>query len=251
MYSNVGNLKSLSFVIMLLISLDNIHTEIQSLIIVTEEWAPFNYSDNGEIKGISTDIVRKILEDLKQTYEIILYPSLRAKHILDTIPNAMMFSMYRTPEREGSYKWVGPISDGSIHFYKLKSSNLNITSMDDAKKVTRIACRSEGLIPSLLKELGFINIDRSGTESSNIYSRLLNGWCDLAISDTDVGVQYVFRKIGKDYQLLEKIPLVVFRGQLYIAFNRNIDDTTVEQWQNAYNKLIANGSINEIYEKYR
>jgi len=162
-----------------------------------------------------------------------------------------MFSMYRTPEREDSYKWVGPISDGSIHFYKLKSSKVNVATMDDAKKVPRIACRSEGLIPRLLVEMGFTNIDRSGTESSNIYSRLLNGWCDLAISDTDVGVQYVFRKIGKDYQLLEKIPLVVFRGQLYIAFNRNIDDTTVEQWQNAYNKLIANGSINEIYEKYR
>ena len=74
--------------------------------IVTEEWAPFNYMENGEITGFSVEIVQSILKIINKNYEIEMLPSMRSTYTLDKKPYTVMFSLFRTPERESDYKWI-------------------------------------------------------------------------------------------------------------------------------------------------
>ena len=164
----------------------------------------------------------------------------------------MMFSMFRTPERESLYKWIGPLGDGTIYFYKKKDNPIQIESLDEMKNQNvTICCRHAGLIPNLLREYGFTTVDMGGTTSLQIYQKLLAGRCDLAISDTDLGVRYNLKLLNVNMDdVLEKIPFPIFEAELYIACSKEIPDEEIQQWQAALETLKTNGVYGDIFQKY-
>lgn len=218
--------------------------------IVTEEWPPFNYLEDGELTGFSLEIVQSILKTIKADSQIEMLPSLRSTFTLNTEPHTAMFSLFRTPEREDHYKWVGPLCDGSIYFYKRSDNRIKLESLEDIKKVERIACRQKGLIPDLLKEQGFKNLDMTATGSLQIYKKLIAGRCALAISDSDLGMRYYLKQLKQDPDLLEKIPVTFFESELFIAFSKDTPDEEIQKWQSALDELIANGTYGKIFDKY-
>lgn len=221
------------------------------ILLVTEEWAPYNYTEAGELTGFSTEIVQNILDVLKENYEIRLLPSMRASNLLNTRPHTMMFSMFRIPERETLYQWIGPLSDASIFFYKRKGDSRRFTSLEDMKQVVRIACRHAGLIPTLLLEQGFSNLDMTATSSLPVYQKLLHGRCDLAISDADLGVRYQLKSLDvKLDEVFEKIPIPVFEAELYIACSKDIPEAEIQRWNSALDTLKINGVYGQILQKY-
>lgn len=222
----------------------------ESIMIVTEEWPPFNYSENGTLTGFSTEIVQNILEIIDKDYSIEILPSMRATYVLNTRPHTVMFSLFRTPERESEYEWVGPLCDGSIYFYKRRDNKLKVECLEDLRKVELISCRHDGLIPRLLKKKGFENLDMTATSSLQVYKKLLRGRCDLAISDTDLGMRYYLKVLQADPTVFEKIPVKIFESQLYIAFSKDISGEEIQNWQSALEKLETNGCYEKIFQKY-
>jgi len=84
----------------------------QSISILTEDYAPFNYQENGEIKGITTSLVRELLEITQiplKNKRIEILPWKRAYNITLKEPNTLLYTTTRIPEREKLFKWVGPI----------------------------------------------------------------------------------------------------------------------------------------------
>jgi polar amino acid transport system substrate-binding protein len=222
----------------------------EDIMIVTEEWPPFNYMENGTLTGFSTEIVRNILEIMNKDYVIEMLPSMRTTYVLNTRPHTVMFSLFRTPERESEYGWVGPLCDGSIYFYKRRDNKIKAESLEDLKNVERISCRHAGLIPRLLKKKGFENLDMTATSSLQVYKKLLRGRCDLAISDTDIGVRYCLKGLHADPNVFEKIPVKIFESQLYIAFSKDISGEEIKNWQSALEQLKTNGRYEKIFQKY-
>lgn len=222
-----------------------------NILIVTENWPPVNYLEEEKLTRFSTEIVEKILEIIDKDYEIRLYPSMRSSHLLNNRPKTIMFSLFRTPEREPLYKWIGPLIDASIYFYKRKGDRREITSLDDIKKVDTIACRHAGLIPSLLLRKGFTNLDMTATTSLPIYRKLLIGRCDIAVSDIDLGVRYHLKSLNlKLDDVFEKLPIPIFEAGLYIACSKDISDSETEQWQLALETLKNSGIYDQILQKY-
>ncbi len=223
----------------------------KNIVIVTEEWPPYNYLKNGEVTGFSAEVVKSILEIMNEDYEIKLLPSMRTTHILNTGKRTMMFSLFRTPKRESSYKWIGPLGDASIFFYKRKNDSIKTDSLEDLKNVKRIACRHGGLIPNLLKEKGFKNLDMSAASSLPIYKKLLAGRSDLAISDADLGVRYHLRSLNiKLDDVFEKVPIPIFKAELYIVGTKDIPDEEIQKWQSALETIKTNGVYERILQKY-
>ena len=219
-------------------------------IIITENWAPYNYLENDRIIGLSTQIVLEILSRIEERIDIELLPSITAKNILDNHAQTIFFSMFRTKERENQYKWVGPIADGSIYFYKNKSDKRRITTIDDLKKLERIACRHAGLIPSLLLDLGFTNLDMTASDSDQIYTKLALKRCDAAISDTDLGVKHYLRTMNLDQETFERIPIAIFQSSLYIVFTRDFTDEYIGVWQSTLDKMKEDGTYSRILKQY-
>jgi polar amino acid transport system substrate-binding protein len=222
----------------------------RKLAVVTEEWAPYNYLDDGVLKGFSVEVVQAILERLNLKVPIELYPSMRASLMLGTVPGTMMITMLRTPEREDRYKWIGPLGDGVIYFYKKIGSPLEIANLEDAKKVRLVACRHAGLVFNTLKAAGFINLDPSSTDGESVYKKLLLDRCDLAVSDTPLGVRHILRKLNVPPNALVQTPVKLVGAPLYIACSKDIADHEVAQWQKALDGLKASGVFGALQRKY-
>jgi polar amino acid transport system substrate-binding protein len=218
--------------------------------IVTEEWAPYNYTQDKEVSGYSVEVIQHIMELLGKKYTIEVLPGVRSKYVVLEEPNVFMITMFRTSDRENQFNWIGPIADGSISFYKRSDNPIAINTLEDAKKVHSIACRYAGLIPGMLRSYGFKNLETSATNSEQIYSKLLLGRCDLAISDTDIGVKYILTKMGKPYSEVTKISVPVFEAKLYIVCNKDTPELIVQQWQNAIERLKQDKTLDSLYDKY-
>lgn len=83
----------------------------------TVDWAPYNYSEQGAIKGFSTDMLRAMCQSAKIDCDIRMVPWARAYKTVQTTPNTLVFTTARKPSREGEFLWVGPIVPRSTWVY--------------------------------------------------------------------------------------------------------------------------------------
>ncbi|WP_296270855.1 substrate-binding periplasmic protein [Pseudomonas sp. UBA6323] len=218
--------------------------------VITEEWAPYNYAEGGQLTGMSTEIVRAIMALTGDEFEIVLQPSMRTTRTLRTQPRTIMYSLFRTQEREPLYKWVGPIVEESIHPYQLANAPRPITSLEQLLRAPRITTRHAGLVPSMLESMGFNNLDKSAVESQQLYSMLLAGRTEVIVGDTDAGVAYYSRQLGIAPGMLRPIPIELYRSSLYIAFSRDSDDALVAAWSEALEQLRRSGELARIQQHY-
>ncbi|WP_440805237.1 substrate-binding periplasmic protein [Pseudomonas syringae] len=217
--------------------------------VVTEEWAPYNYEENGQLTGMTTEIVRAIMAVSGNDFNIVLAPSMRASHTLQMRPKTIMYSMFRTPEREALYKWVGPIVEESVHPYQLATA-APVTSLEQLLHAPQITTRHAGLLPDMLQSLGFKNLDKSAAQSVQLYRMLLNGRTAIIIGDTDAGVAYQSRQLNIAPGTLRQIPIELYRSSLYIAFSRDCEDELVASWARALETLRQSGELESIQRRY-
>ncbi len=213
---------------------------------ITEEWPPYNYVEQGHLTGVSVKIVQALQQELGRRDPIQVYPSQRAKLALESRPRSMMFSMFRTPERETRYKWIGPIGRDAIYFYQRRGSPLQIRTLQDAKAVPVIASRQAGLVFNILTAAGFTNLDASAYSSKQVYGKLLRGRAELAISDSPLGVRYLLKQMGLPADALQQTAVKVVESDLYIAASPDFSDAEIAQWQQALDRLKAQGELERL-----
>lgn len=218
--------------------------------VVTEEWAPYNHLQNNRITGISTDIVRAIMVLTGDNFEMTVVPSMRATHLLQTQPKTIMYSLFRTAEREPLYKWVGPLVEESIYPYQLANALQPVNTLEQLLRAPQITTRSAGLIPDMLQSLGFNNLDKSATANAQLYRMLMAGRTPIIIGDTAAGVAYYSRQLDIAPGTLRQIPIELYRASLYIAFSHDSDDERVAAWASALEQLRRSGEVARIQRRY-
>lgn len=218
--------------------------------VVTEEWAPYNYQENGQLTGISTEIVQAIMALTGDEFEVHLLPGMRATLTLHTRPHTILYSMFRTPERERLYKWVGPIVEDSIYPYQLATATPPVNTLEQLLRAPRITTRHAGLLPEMLGGLGVGNLDKSASSSRQLYRMLLAGRTGIIIGDTDAGVAHYSRQLDIAPGTLRRIPIELLRAPLYIAFSRDSDDALVASWAAALAQLRRSGELARILRRY-
>lgn len=222
--------------------------------VLTEDYAPFNYMENGELTGFTTEIVEILLEKTgiqPVRGKILLWPWKRAYQTALEEENVLLFTTTRTPEREDLFKWVGPIYPREQWVFKLKErTNIQIDSLEDAKGYTIVAVK-EAANHQFLSKHGFEegkNLLTTNTGDSKI-KMLLAGRVDLALY-IKLDIAYNLRQIGKTYDMVE--PLFLASGDLwyYLAFSKGTPDEVVEQFQQALDAMKQDGIYNTLLEKY-
>ena len=94
----------------------------EDLRIITEVYPPYNYEENGTLKGIAMDLVEEVLDRLgtgidRDSFEIL--PWEEGYAIARNRTNTILFSTARTPGREDQFLWAGPLaSDRKLLFMR-------------------------------------------------------------------------------------------------------------------------------------
>lgn len=114
----------------------------EPLVLLTENLPPFNmsvagtnYARDDGVTGISSDILRAVCERAQvQCQQILRFPWQRVyQQTLDDAGYGL-FSTARNAEREGLFKWVGPIASNEWVLFSKGGSSIQLNSLDDARR---------------------------------------------------------------------------------------------------------------------
>ncbi len=221
-------------------------TPILPLKIYTEDSPPANYSRNGKPAGMAVEIVKEILRRLGTGADIEIVPWSRGYRMALSRPNVALFSTTRLPQREKLFKWVGPLYIQQWGFYAKQGSNLIISSLEEAKKVSSIGTYLNDAKEQFLKNEGFVNLVTANKNTSNI-KHLINGNIELWVS-SDFNMPYLARKAGANPKQLELV--FAFRSvENYIAFSNSTHDDIIAVWQRAFDSMKSDGTFDRLVSK--
>lgn len=217
------------------------YAEALRLQVVTEEWRPYNYLDNGEIKGASTRIVRLVLERAGIAYDIDLHPWSRAYHTALQKPNVMIYSIIRIAQREALFKWVRPLGHGgTTSLYRLRArEDIKIDNLEAAKQFV-IATNSNSMDHIWLQHHEFPNLE-TPSRVEHAVKMFFHGRTDLIAFDSAV-LKDEFTRLGFDpAEVVEVMPL--FNTPPYMAVSTGTPDAIVERLQTAYDELLKENAF--------
>jgi polar amino acid transport system substrate-binding protein len=195
------------------------------LTILTENLPNLNYIKDGELVGLSVDIVKEIQKRVGSHEQIKVFPWARAYNLALREENVVLFSMTHTEARK----------------------DLAINSLEDAKKVKRIGTIRDDSKERLLKSHGFTNLESVSDEQKNA-KKLILGRIDLWVNKQP-GLKTVCDLAGVDYNQIEEV-FHLRKRDLCIAFSKNTSDSIVLKWKNTFHEMLADGTIQQIRNKW-
>ncbi len=227
------------------------------LSIITHIFPPFSYSENNEIKGMSTEILLEVLKEMKhKNYQIKVLPWKRALLTVWDSKNLLLYPFARKPNREEYFIWVGKAGPRLIGLYKLKSrKGIVANDIDQAKKYKVGSLRGTAYTKKL-HENGFKIINEVTLPIQNI-KMLYRKKIDLVLEDEAVLFHSIklHNKEVKDEKRLDEsqIERTLFFSPTtdrWFGFGAKSDQDLVNKFEDAYKTLEKRGVIKQINSKY-
>lgn len=223
----------------------------EPLVLLTENLPPFNmsvagtnYARDDGVTGISSDILRAVCERAQvQCQQILRFPWQRVyQQTLDDAGYGL-FSTARTAEREGLFKWVGPIASNEWVLFSKGDSSIQLNSLDDARRY-RIGGYKGDAKTQFLLDRG-LEVQTALRDSENV-KKLERGQIDLWVTSNQAG-RFVARQEGLDNL---KVVQNLHTADLYLALNLQTPDELVQKLQSALDSLRAEGALRSIEARY-
>ena len=212
--------------------------------VVTETLHPYNYEENGEIKGASTEIVRAVLARAKRDYAITLLPWSRAYDEAQNVPNVLIYTIMRLPPRESLFKWIRPLGppEKTILFRLKSNKTVTPTTLEEARKYT-IGTYQNGMNEIILENLNFPMINVAPGIKENI-AMFFGKRVDM-IAFLASALEQHAKMAGHSMDEIEPV-LPLYSTTPYMAMSKQTDDAVVRQLQKAYDKLLKEKAITLI-----
>lgn len=215
----------------------------ETLQLLTESYPPYSYQENGVLKGISVDLVKAVMADAGIAYEMKIQPWARAYGLALNSPEHCVFSTVHTPERANLFEWVEPLFTTELYLVRKTGSNINPTSLEDAKHYlvgTQLGDYTEGL----LKQGGFTRVDLT-SEIDLSLKKLVAGRIDLMPMAAAMVADLQKQAVPVE-------PAVVFtRSVDSIACNKNTAPETLTRMRASLKKLTDDGTRAGIFQRYK
>ena len=222
-----------------------------SLVLLTENLPPFNMALNGGnfardegVGGISSETLRLVCQRAEvECRQILRFPWQRVYDQALREPGYGLFSVARTTEREGLFKWVGPIASEDWVLLARADSPLVLASLEDARKYRLGGYKGDA--PSQKLVDAGLEVQQSLYDRENP-ERLAKGQIDLWVTSSIAG-QYLARQQGySDF----RVALTFGRGDLYLALNKETPDALVQRLSQALQQLRSEGALEAVAHQY-
>lgn len=224
---------------------------IDDLNLYTESYAPLNFEKDGQLTGITIDVMEEMLKRAgsKQTRkDIKLLPWARGYVYVQNRPNTALFAMTRTKNREQLFHWVGPITKARIVLIGKEKLTRKISSLDQLTDSRIVAVNNDvghqlllaqGMEPDNIQVISqpdnavsLLAIDRVQYWA---YEQIVANWYLDTIGDGSAGYSTHYVLSESDY---------------YFAFNRNTDRRIIIELRKALESMRKDGKLDQILGKY-
>jgi len=226
--------------------------------VVTEEFPPLQYSEDGELTGPSTEIVRAVFARAGLDAQISVLPWARAYKLATTEPDVVIFSIGRTKEREAKFRWVGTIAERPRAFFYTARTDISVSGMEDVKSY---------LVGSSLNDVLLEYLQRNGfQEGKNLielrnyeigYRMLKARRIDFLAVSEDL-MNYFLRQDPEGSSLVKAAlpvegldPRIGDSGGDYMATSLATSDQLYGKLRSALEAMKADGTYRAIIDRYR
>ncbi|MDZ7918808.1 substrate-binding periplasmic protein [Rhodoferax sp.] len=215
----------------------------------TEHWPPYNFAESGKVQGIATDVLRAACElaELRCSFQVV--PWARGYRVVRNTPNTVLYTTARKPSREDHFVWVGPLLPRTTWVY---TRNISGQPVRDAKELAqlRIGVVREEAAQQDLQAAGVPASALVEESSNDAVFRMLMGDMVQAMVDTEVGMAWNLRSVGRPAGSVTKLLKLSDDGGYYFALNRQTNPLMVRKLQQAVDKLRAEGRLDAIVKNY-
>ncbi|MBK3918556.1 transporter substrate-binding domain-containing protein [Pseudomonas stutzeri] len=221
----------------------------ETINLLTQNFPPFSMADDSKnfakedaISGIDADVVAALFKRADVPYAMTLrFPWSRLQKLGEKTPGFAVFSLSRTPEREPKYKWVGPLSEIQIVLLKTPESQVQVSSLEDARQ-NRIGSKDGSVGSQYLINRG-IEVQSSLIDTP---AKLKAGQFDLWATTNPSG-EYEAKQAGVGPLV---VALTLSRVDLYLALNKETPDAVVEKLQRTLDQMKQEGLLQQAGQRY-
>lgn len=217
--------------------------------IVFEEYPPYEYIEDGMIKGMNMDIIREAFKrmGIKPTFEP--RPWKRALFELKAGEILALSSGFRTKDREHFVVYPdAPLGMETNVIITTVNRDIEVRSLDDLKGLNLGVVR-EYVYGEPFDSMHGLNKIKAQS-SHQLLRMLLNGRMDVAI-----GNKAVFRYLARQQNALDRIKVLYEVGSepLYLMFSKERGpkaENLARDFGNAVKGMIKDGSFQRIVDSY-
>lgn len=225
-----------------------------TLTIYTENFVPYNFIQDEKITGINIELVEEMCNQSQLQCHFEIYPRIRAYQSTLKNANGALVSTVRTSERERDFKWVGPLASSVAYLYRNTIDNhIQLKSLEDSKKYTIASVRGSASETFMLNSGFDYEQNLVGYVSNQAaLDILLKRRVDLVLG-TDLMISYNLKLRGLSPDILVpalRLP-VDLPQELYLALNKNVNDTLIEKLNTSLKQLKASAQFDTIIDRYR
>jgi polar amino acid transport system substrate-binding protein len=224
------------------------NTNSTALELVTLQYPPYEYLQNGEVKGVAVDIVREVFKRIKRPITITLYSWDQSLAMIQKGESDAIFTIFKTPEREAYADYSHEVLMTQFVSLFIKSDS-NIVFDGDVSKLRNCTFGvvhkiSYGSIFDQAVKNGVIrNIETSETGEENM-KKLLQGHVDILVSNR-YGALDIVKKMNNVDQVKELKPAIQSVPS-YIAFSKKRGLTSL---RDEYDMILRKIKDDGIYER--
>jgi polar amino acid transport system substrate-binding protein len=215
--------------------------------VLTADNPPLNFSKDGQLTGLATEVVRELIRRTGTggVIEMTTWPE--GYRALSDHPNVALFSTVMTAERKGHFQWVGPLVTLDTNLYALKGSGIEIANLDQARKAGKIATVSKYYSEQMLAAENFTNTVSYPDRATSL-RQLLDGKVQLvAASNTEMPA--ALNNAGASADDV-KSAFTLSTDLVYVAFSDGTSRALVARWQNELDAMKRDGTFARIYAQW-
>lgn len=215
----------------------------------TEEWAPYNFSEDRVVKGIATDLLTEACALAKLHCDVQIVPWARAYRTAQNVPNTLVYSTARKPSREKEFLWVGPILPRTTWVFGNTTTDMQPKSLQDLAKLRIGVVREEAAQQDLINAGVPANALVAANSNAEVL-RMLGAHMVDAMVDTEVGMQWNVRTSGQGQVAYRRLLKLSDEGAYYYALNLQTHPDLVQKLQAAVDKIRRSGRLDAIVRSY-
>jgi polar amino acid transport system substrate-binding protein len=209
--------------------------QAEDIMVYTEEFPPFNFTQNKKITGVSTEVVTRVFSDARLNTNIKSLAWSETYNLAQKQKNALIYSISRRKEREKLFQWIGVIVPTTYSVVALKSrKDIKISKLEDLKNY-RIGTNVDDVVENWLLSKEFTLTDFTRTSGKNpalqLYKSLLNKHIDVWPTP-DAQAYHVVRQQGHSdpSAVIQKLyPLEELSGGYYMAASLSTPRAVVDR----------------------
>lgn len=221
---------------------DNSNGEI---VIGSDQFEPFSYIDNGEMKGIDVDIAKEALSRMGYTPVFKQIEWQKKDEYLRKGEIDCIWGCFSMDDREDLYAWVGPylFSNQSV----MVKEDSDIYSLADLKnKIVGVQATSKAEWAfENNEELSDIRYLYTFSTINEVFISLQRAYVD-AVAGHELALRALIRG-SDDYRFLDEN---VLTSKLGVAFKKDYDQSFLTLLANTLHEMRNDGNIIKIVDSY-